>query len=156
MKKKKPYSERTDIEKIKTNWRKIKGLFDRKEWSSAIIRATTVAEIATNLAIREELQTNHNLKPKFVNDLLKWANGIQGKFSHLLLPVTKGTDRNKRFKKLEKKVKIINKVRNSIVHSGQFKNKKTATRIIEESKELIEKLVSEYNKGFMLNDIEKN
>jgi len=39
-KKKKPYSERTDIEKIKSNCNKARGLYKRNESSAAIVRET--------------------------------------------------------------------------------------------------------------------
>jgi hypothetical protein len=48
MGKKKPYSERTDLEKIKSQWKKTTGFLERGEWSSAIVRAATAAEIAAN------------------------------------------------------------------------------------------------------------
>jgi len=150
-----PYSKRSDIDKIKSNWKKTKGLCNRKEWSGTIMRAATTAEIATNLAIREELQISRNLDTDFIDSLLLWANGIQGKFDRLLLPITKGTSRNKRFNRILKKVKEINKERNSIAHSGQFKNEKTARRIIVESKDIIETLVGEYKRAFNLTDIKK-
>ena len=88
-KKRKPYSERTDLEKITSNWKKISGLIGREEWSSAIVRAATAAEIATNLVVREELEVKRGLETDFVDHLLEWANGIQGKYQKLILPVTK-------------------------------------------------------------------
>ncbi len=144
MSKKNQYSSRSDLDKIKSNWKKTKGLFNRKEWSGAIMRAATAAEIATNLAIREELQIIRKLEPDFIDNLLLWANGIQGKFVRLLLPITKGTNKNRKFDKILKKVIEISKERNSIAHSGQFKNKKTANRIITESRDVINTLVGEY------------
>lgn len=53
--KKKPYSERTDREKLETNWGKTLKLMEREEYSMAIVRAATCAEIATNIVIRTEL-----------------------------------------------------------------------------------------------------
>ena len=89
--KRKPYSYRTDIEKIESNWTKTRGLYDRKEWSGAIVRAATAVEIAANLVIREELQVARSLEKDFVDNLLLWANGIKGKFDKLILPISKGS-----------------------------------------------------------------
>jgi hypothetical protein len=52
----KPYADRTDVERLQSTWRKLSGLMNRKEWSSAVTRAATAAEIAANIAIRHELQ----------------------------------------------------------------------------------------------------
>jgi hypothetical protein len=51
----KKYEDRTDIEKIQSNWKKLSGLYSRREWSGSVVRAATAAEIASNLVVREEL-----------------------------------------------------------------------------------------------------
>lgn len=150
----KPYDKRTDIEKIESNWNKIKGLFERREWSSAVVRAATAAEIATNLAIREELQHERKLDAAFVDSLLKWANGIQGKFSRLLLPLSKETDRYEVFRKLNSKVKSINDARNSVAHRGEFKSKRVAKHIVTKARALILEIVGMYHSHFDLREIE--
>ena len=152
-KQRKPYSERTDIEKIKSNWTKTWGLYGREEWSGAIVRAATAVEIAATLVIREELQVKRNLEKSFVDSLLIWANGIQGKLDRLILPSVKGSTKDKAFTAIKSKISNINKERNTIVHSGQFKKSETATRIIKLSKEVIEALVQPYSKGFTLKEI---
>lgn len=38
------YSKRDDIEKIKSNWRKTKGLYKRGEYSAVVMRAVTTVE----------------------------------------------------------------------------------------------------------------
>jgi len=151
-----PYTARTDIAKIKSNWTKLCGLLDREEWSSAILRAATASEIAANLAIREELQVKRKLDSDFVDSLLKWANGIQGKFDHLLLPMTKGTDVHNKFKIVNAKVKKIDNERNSVAHSGQFKKRSTAKKVALDAKEVIEMVVGEYHEGYRLMDLEKH
>lgn len=45
---KKPYWERTDLEKVQTQWNKLQGLHLRDESSATIIRAATAAELAAN------------------------------------------------------------------------------------------------------------
>src|SRR2546430_8450229 len=90
---KKPYSKRSDADKLPTNWRKTLGLLERSEFSMAIIRAGTCAEIAANIVVRAELIQRRQLEAAFVDTLLYWANGLQGKFSRLILPILAGTDR---------------------------------------------------------------
>ncbi len=153
MKVKKPYSERTDIEKIESNWKKACGFLERREWSGVVMRAATACEIAANLAIREELQVKRNLEEDFVDNLLLWANGIHNKFHKLLLPICKGSKKHKKFNDIKSIVNGINKERNSIAHSGQFKKESTAEWILKESKQVIQIIVREYQPGFKLNKI---
>jgi hypothetical protein len=152
-KQRKPYSERNDIEKIISNWNKATGLYNRKEASAAIVRAATAAEIAANLVIRQELEVKRKLGKDFVDSLLIWANGIQGKFDRLILPLMKGSANFETFNRAKLKIEKINKERNSIAHSGQFKKKGTAKEIINLSKEVIEMLVQQYRKDFKLKEI---
>ena len=65
------YSERSDIEKIQSNWKKIRGLVNREEWSSAVVRASTETEIAANFVVRKELVESRKLEEAFVDHLLK-------------------------------------------------------------------------------------
>ena len=147
---KKPYDERTDKEKIQSNWTKTCGLYLRGEHSMAVIRAATAVELAANLVVREELENNQKLPKEFVNSLMKWANGLVGKLNRLIIPITKGTDKEKFFKDIQKQVVDINDQRNGVAHRGEFKIKKTSTRIIAEAHEIIEKLVQQYDKGFAI------
>ena len=48
---KQDYEKRSDVEKIKTKWTKLSGLHTRSEWSAAVVRAATAAELAANQAI---------------------------------------------------------------------------------------------------------
>jgi len=152
-KQKKPYSERNDLEKIEANWNKIRGLYNKKEFSSAIVRAATAAEIAANLIVREELVNKRNLEKDFVDNLLYRANGIHGKFKYIILPLSKYSDNADTLSALMSKINDINKERNSVAHSGQFKQKSTAKRIINLSKEVIETLVKPYEEGYKLKGI---
>ena len=151
--KKNPYSQRTDLEKIQSNWNKIVGLFERGEWSSAIVRAATACEIAANLRVREELQRRHGLDPAFVDSLLKWANGIQGKFDRLLLPSARGKKARDRLKRVKPKVDVINRERNAVVHSGVFKKRESAEKIIALARHVVLRMVKEHHKKFELEDI---
>jgi hypothetical protein len=151
MKIKKPYNERSDIEKIQSNWKKIEGLIEREEWSSAIVRAATATEIASNLVIRIELIELRGIDDALVNHFLKWANGVQGKFEKLIIPLVIGKNHEKEFKHLKSKVYKINRIRNEIVHSGKFTNKNESIIIIEEAKEIINSMVFKYHSDFKLN-----
>lgn len=149
-KKKKPYDERSDVEKIESNWKKICGLWEREEWSSAVVRAATATEIAANLVVREEFIDTRGLDADLVDHFLRWANGIQGKFDKLIIPAIKGKDHEKAFKSLKKRVGDINGERNAIVHSGKFINKKDAKKIIAEAKEIITSMLEPYYDNFEL------
>jgi len=50
----KPYEERTDLEKCQSQWTKLQGLHSLEKWSAAIVRAATAAEFAADFAIRSE------------------------------------------------------------------------------------------------------
>ena len=64
------YEDRTDLEKIQSQWHKITGLHTRDEWSAAVVRAATAAELAANFAIREEFKARSNFDAQFVDSLL--------------------------------------------------------------------------------------
>jgi hypothetical protein len=147
---KKPYSERSDLHKIRSQWKKTSGLLERGEWSGAITRAATAAEIAANHYIRKELQEKRALEASFVDSLLKWANGVDGKFRNLIVPLSKENGNEKHIKALKKKVEALNAVRNSIVHQGQFKKESTARSSVAEAEEIILGLVKEHKPRFSL------
>ena len=147
---KKPYDERTDKEKIESNWKKTCGLYLRGEHSMAVIRAATTVELAANLVVREELENNQKLPKDFVDSLMKWTNGLVGKLKNLIIPITKGTEKEKFFTEIQKEIVDINNQRNGVAHRGEFKIKKTSSRIISEAHEIIEKLVQQYDKTFSL------
>lgn len=120
----------------------------RNEWSAAITRAATAAEIAANIAVRHELQEQRQIEASFVDHLLKWANGLAGKLDKLLRPLHTTKARQKAFKSLQKKAQKINDQRNLVVHSGNFMNKKEAEEVVALAREFIEQIVGTYNKGF--------
>ena len=152
--KNKIYSERTDIEKIQSNWKKISGLYSRREWSSAVVRAATSAEIATNLVIREELENGKNIDKEFVSHLMIWANGIQGKYQRLIIPAVKNKEYEEKFKSLSTMIGEVNRERNKIVHGGSFTDSEPAHEIIEKSKNIILEFVCQYNPDFQLSEIQ--
>lgn len=148
--KKKPYKDRTDLEKIQSQWTKLSGLHSREEWSAAIVRAATAAELAANFAIRREYATKSTLSAEFIDSQLKWANGIAGKIDRLLVNLTMGETYHGKVKKLKKTSDTINGVRNSIVHQGSFCNENEAKEAIKHSKAFIEELVQIYEPEFSL------
>jgi hypothetical protein len=145
---KKPYHKRTDLEKIRTQWHKLTGLHGEEQWSAAVVRAATAAELAANFAIRKEFEST-GLSSEFVDSLLLWANGLGGKFNRLLLPLVEGSkEKVATFKQLTRLVHNLNRERNAIVHSGQFRNETDATAIIAEARKLIESMVKMYGEDF--------
>ena len=146
------YENRTDLEKIQAQWHKLTGLHDRFEWSSAIVRAATAAELAANYAIREEFSTRSKFDAAFVDSLLLWANGLAGKMDKLLIPLSAGKKRSKKLKALRAVSTEINRMRNSIAHQGSFANEGEAKAAVERTRTFIETLVALYTEGFVLKD----
>ena len=150
---KKPYSQRTDVEKVCSNWRKTLGLFERGEYSVAIIRAATTVELAANLVIRAELIRKRDLPSHFVDKLLTWANGLNGKIRYIISPICRGRTICGNLKKLQNEIESVSKERNSIVHSGQFKKKDTARKTIEKAHTVVVGLVKPYERNFDLPEL---
>jgi len=144
----KAYEKLSDLENLRKQWRKFSGLHTREEWSAAIVRAATAAEIAANYAIRQELISKRNLESEFVDNLLRWANGLSGKLERLLIPLTKETDESEKMKELRKLANDINQQRNSIVHQGEFCNEEEAREAIGKAQEFIVGLVRLYEPSF--------
>ena len=151
----KPYEDRTDLGKCQSQWRKLQGLHSRAEWSMAIVRAATAAEIAANYAIRAEFNEQSELPKEFVDSILVWANGLQGKIDRLLVRLTDKTERAETIDKIKGVARQINKTRNDVVHSGEFKNENEAAETIEKTRHFIESLVRLYDPTFKLRDKNK-
>lgn len=150
---KKKYEDLSELEKIQKQWRKLSGLHSRDEWSAAIIRAATAAEIAANFAIRQEFASKSKFDPDFVDHLLRWANGLDGKLTRLLLPLSvSAKDKNKSMKNLKKIAEEINRKRNAIAHQGEFCNEKEAKIAISKSREFITTIVKFYEPDFELKE----
>lgn len=148
----KPYQERNDLERLQSQWRKLSGLHSREEWSGAIVRAATAAEIAANFVIRKEFGARSQLDAAFVDHLLKWANGLSGKIDRLLLPLFVGKKEHAQLTKLRKVADSINNARNGIVHRGEFCNEEEAKAVIEKSKHFAETLVRIHEPDFAFKD----
>jgi len=145
-----PYTERTDAQKIKANWTKTRGLFLRKEYSMAVVRAAISVELAANMAIRAHYAKTNAHTPEAVNDLLRAANGLRGKFQKHLLPSTKNTDAHPEMKALNASCIEINDERNSVCHSGAFKKKADARRIIGLAHAVVMSIVKKHEPSFAI------
>jgi hypothetical protein len=147
----KEYDDRTDLQKIHTQWHKLTGLHNRLEWSAAVIRAASACEIAANLAIRAEFADRSNFRKEYVDSLLIWANGLNGKMSKLLLPMLSPAEKAE-FKGLKQLSDTIYSRRNKIAHSGIFLDEDESKEIIELARQFIEKLVKIYDSSIKLKD----
>jgi len=148
-----PYDDRTDLERIQSQWNKIGGILQRKEeWSAAIVRAATAAEIAANLSIRKRFEAESDFAPEFVNQLLRWANGLDGKLKRLIIPSELDKERIRELKALQKLAEKINDTRNAIVHSGFFSNENETRAMIELARQVIEGLVRPWEPKFALRE----
>ncbi len=139
-----------ELDKVKLSWRKTLTFFEKKEWSNAVIRAAITIEMAANFVVRQELEVRRNLEAEFVESLLIWANGIHGKFTRIILPLLKYSDRFSAFKTIQEQVFYIDEERNSVVHSGVTKQRRTAEKVLGTAREIIEILVRDYHRSFEL------
>lgn len=152
MTRKKDYDKRSDVEKIEAQWTKLSGLHTREEWSAAVVRAATAAELAANLAIRQEFGTRSKFGAAFVDKLLRWANGLTGKLDRLLLPMLNGQAKQNSIKKLCDLARKVNDKRNDIAHRGVFCSQKEATAQIANCKKFVVGLVGYYVPNFDLHE----
>jgi hypothetical protein len=152
-----PYEQRTDLEKLQSQWHKLSGLHTREEWSAAVVRAATAAEIAANFAIRQEFAASSRFDAEFVNGLLRWANGLSGKMQRLLDPLWKSQgEKHKHIKELRKLAEAVNERRNAVAHQGEFCNKGEATKAIGNAEQFIHKLIRLYDPAFKLKQRKRN
>ena len=136
--------ERTDPEKVFANWTKTLGLLERGEYSVAVVRAAVTVELAANIVIRAELVERRNLPVDFVDSLLMWSNGLAGKFNKLIYPILKGSPHCESFKSTTADWEKINKERNSVAHSGEFKAKGVAEDIVSRARKVVQTMLSGY------------
>ena len=112
-----PYSKASDDEKVARNWRKARGLYERGEYSVAVIRCGTCIELAVNFAIRQELIVERDLPLPFVDGLLKSANGLRNKYQNIYLPIMVEYEEHSLLRDLWKK--RIEKINQEIVRNGK-------------------------------------
>ena len=146
------YEDRTDLEKVQSQWHKLTGLHTREEWSAAVVRAATAAELAANFAIRNEYKKRSKFDAAFVDEMLRWANGLAGKMDRLLIPLSAGRAQQDKIKGLKKIAQEINTERNAIAHQGHFCSETTAKKVIEKARKFVQTLVHVYEPTFKLKD----
>lgn len=110
----------------------------------AIIRAATTVELATNIAVRAELIEKRKLEPAFVGSLMRWANGLGGKFHQILQPLFAITKEPKTFREIETEARKVNKARNEIAHTGSFASKKHAKEVLDFAHSVCSEITSHY------------
>jgi len=147
-----PYRQRTDAQKIETQWGKAVGLLNRGDWSAAVVRAVTATEISANLAIRDEYQRQGELSSVDVDKILTDSNGLKGKMKVLRKLLD---DQGKaRVAALERRMQDACGKRNAIVHSGEFCDEEEARRLVENCGRFVVQVVGTYLTGFELTSIE--
>jgi hypothetical protein len=146
------YQTLSDLEMLKKQWVKLSGLHSREEYSAAIVRSATAAEIAANLAIRAEFKDHSKFSADVVDSFLWSANGLRGKMMNLVLPLVFKNKKTAAYKKLFASALTINERRNAVAHQGIFCNKIEAQEVIREAKKFIEVLVDLYEPGYELPD----
>lgn len=151
--KKKPYKDRDDLDKLASQWRKLLGLQERAEPSAAIVRCGTAAEIAANYAIRTLWGETTDFDKPRIDSLLRWANGLSGKVSHLFVPIYFDNPKSAEAKALLKLADDISRPRNEVVHSGHFSKQSHADEVIDTAEKFINLLVGYFIDDF---DIEKH
>ena len=102
------------------------------------------------MPIRREFETKSTFSADFVDSLLRWANGLNGKMGKLLLPLAKGTANKAKLNALNTLAEEISNMRNAVAHQGEFSNENEAKECIEKTYEFIIGLVGLYNPSFHL------
>lgn len=137
-----PYSKAADDEKVIRNWNKAMGLYERGEYSVAILRCGTCIELAVNFAVRQELVVERKLPSHFVDKLLKSANGLRNKYQNIFLPIMAEFEEYDSLKKLWKsRIDKINIQRNAVAHSGEFRSQKVARKVMKYTHGALQDLV---------------
>lgn len=150
-----PYSKASDDKKVERNWNKTRRLFNRGEYSVSVIRCGTCVELAVNFAVRHELVDKRDLPLPFVNNLLKSANGLSNKYQNIFLPIMAEYKKYASLRKLWKdKIEKINKDRNAVVHSGEFRSKSVARKVMQTTYEVLQEIMNLYEHKARFKDVE--
>lgn len=149
------YTKRSDVDKIESQWTKLTAQHGRTDWSAAVVRAATAAELSVNFAVRKEFADRSEFTLTFVDNLLQHANGLKGKIDRLLRPLWKGTAKLAKLKQIEPLATKINKKRNEIVHSGHFCSEREANELVEDCKNFVQGIVQLYDADFALKEKQK-
>ena len=137
-----PYSMARDDEKVARNWTKTRGLYQRGEYSAAVLRAAISLELMVNYAIREELVGVKGLPLAFVDKLLRDANGITRKFTGIFLPIMEEYEEHDRLKQIwNGPIKKVNERRNRIAHGGEFDNESRVRETLNDAHSAITEIM---------------
>jgi len=140
------YSKASGDERVSRNWRKTRRLYERGEYSVAIIRCGTCIELAVNFAVKQELVIERKLPLMFVDKLLKSANGLRNKYQNIYLPIMEEYEEYDELKRLWRGyIEKVNKERNAIVHSGEFRSKKVAKQVMENTLAVLQGIMNLYD-----------
>jgi hypothetical protein len=150
----KPYDQRTDAEKVETNWVKTRGLFDREDWSMAVVRAAISLELAADLAVYVILRNQYERTK--IKSLLRACRGINKKFKKYILPSVAGTAHEQEMQDLFDKASEVSGQRNQICHNGTLLNDEEAKTLIATAYGVLEPFVKRYEPGFWLKPIRES
>jgi len=150
-----PYSKASDDEKVKRNWNKAKRLYNRGEYSVAVLRCGTCVELAVNYAIRQELVVVRDLPLLFVDKLLKSANGLRNKYHNIYLPIMAEYQEYDDLGKLWKDhIDKINQERNAVAHRGEFRSLSVAKKVMAHTYEALQQIMDLYEHNAILKPFE--
>ena len=150
-----PYSKASDDEKVRRNWNKATGLYKRGEYSVSVLRCGTCVELAVNFAIRQELVVERDLPLPFVDKLLKSAYGLRNKYHNIYLPIMAERQKYQELKKLWRDhIYKINRERNVIAHSGEFRSQLVAKKVMGHTYEALQKIIDLYEHDVKLKPFE--
>ncbi len=116
----------------------------------SVVRAAIAVELAANLTIRAHYSTNTAMPVHEINEQLRAANGLRGKFQKHILKFYKNTEHESSIKALNNICKEINDQRNSVCHSGTFKMKREAKLLIDQAHEVVMALVTKHEPAFTI------
>jgi hypothetical protein len=140
-----PYVDRTDEEKLQTQWIKANGLLQRRDWSAATVRIATAMEMSANITLSEVFvragRSRRNLK-----EALKWS--LNGKLSEIEHHV--GEHHRSRIQAVTPRVLATYRKRNRIVHQGEFCDPQETAEHTSTAMSLIQILMPIYRPTFTL------
>ena len=150
-----PYSKASYDEKVARNWNKALKLYDRGEYSVAVLRCGTCVELAINFAVRQELVVERDLPLPFVDKLLKSANGLRNKYQNIFLPIMDEWQEHDALKKLWRShIEKINRERNAIAHSGEFRSQSVAREVIKNTHHVLQEIMELYEHNAKIKAVE--
>jgi len=104
-------------------------------------------KVISDRQIHAEFKRKTDFIDESVNNLLKFANGLDNKMRRLLLPAIVGM-RIAKFTGLQKLAEDISSVRSRIVHQGEFLDEEASVIVIEKARMFIQQLVTIYDQNF--------